>query len=138
MAVIVREAQAAGRNRALAAYRHMSVETATPQELVLLLYNRALRSMREGEACIKERDFVGAHKNLVQAQDIVDELSASLDRNAGGEIARSLAAMYDYVNERLFRANIHKDPKPVAEALQVLGEIRDAWVEASRQYGKAR
>jgi flagellar protein FliS len=118
-----------GRERALSTYKQMSIETAGPAELVLMLYNRALRSMEEATGCISRKDIEGSNRSLQKAQDIVDELRVSLNVSAGGKLARDLDAVYEYVNSRLLMANVKKDASLVNEARRVLGEIRDGWAE---------
>ncbi|MGI6667366.1 MAG: flagellar export chaperone FliS [Bacillota bacterium] len=118
-----------GRDRALNVYKHMSIETAAPAELVLMLYNRALRNMEEATGCLNRKDIEGSNQNLQKAQDIVDELLVSLNVPAGGKLAQDLAAMYEYVNSRLLMANVKKDASFVQDAARVLSEIRDGWAE---------
>ncbi|HHY44756.1 MAG TPA: flagellar export chaperone FliS [Firmicutes bacterium] len=113
----------------------MSIETAAPAELVLMLYNRALRTMEEATGYLERKDMEGSNRSLQKAQDIVDELRFSLNVSAGGQLARDLAAVYDYVGSRLLMANIRKDASLVSEAAKVLTEIRDGWAEVVEKHG---
>jgi flagellar protein FliS len=70
-----------------------------------------------------------------RAQDILTELMASLDFDAGGEIARNLFSLYVYFNRELMEANIAKDPARIKAVRNMLEELRLAWVEAVRQVG---
>ncbi|MGI6662022.1 MAG: flagellar export chaperone FliS [Bacillota bacterium] len=124
-----------GRDRALSTYRQMSIETAAPAELVLMLYNRALRTMEEAADCLGRKDMERSNQRLQKAQDIVDELRFSLNIEAGGKLASDLAAVYEYVNSRLLMANIKKDASFVGEAARVLTEIRDGWAEVVEKHG---
>jgi len=124
-----------GRERALSTYKQMSIETAAPAELVLMLYNRALRTMEEATGYLERKDMEGSNRSLQKAQDIVDELRFSLNVSAGGQLARDLAAVYDYVGSRLLMANIRKDASLVSEAAKVLTEIRDGWAEVVEKHG---
>lgn len=135
MAVNVAYEPIAGRQKALNVYRQMSIETATPAELVLMLYNQALRSMREALDALDEKDIQETNRHLQRAQEIVSELRVSLNIPAGGKMTQDLDTMYEYVNRRLLEANIRKDPALVADAAKVMGAIRDGWAEAVKSYG---
>lgn len=123
-----------GREKALQAYRQSRVETASPGELVLMLYNACIRNMRDALSSIGEKDYAGANNNLLRAQDIMDELRGSLNLDTG-EIAKGLDAVYDFIYSSLVTANLKKDPESIEGAMKVMAEIRDAWEEAIRNYG---
>lgn len=115
-------------------YRANSVLTASPGQLVLMLYDGALRAMRlarEGFAQPESdpRRFESINTNLLKAQAIIGELQGTLDHQAGGEFATTMHRLYDYYNRRLLEANLRKDAKPVAEVERLLREVRDAWAE---------
>jgi flagellar protein FliS len=115
-------------------YRANSVLTASPGQLVLMLYDGALRAMRlarEGFARPEgdPRRFESINTNLLKAQAIIDELQGTLDHQAGGEFATTMHRLYDYYNRRLLEANLRKDAQPVAEVERLLREVRDAWAE---------
>ncbi len=124
----------ANRERALNTYRQSRVETASPAELVLTLFNVCLRNMKEAMNCIAEQDYTGANANLLRAQDITDELRGALDLSTGN-LAVGLYALYDFVYSCLLKANISKEIEPIDDALTVMTQIRDAWEEAVRSYG---
>lgn len=118
------------KERALYAYRQMSVETASPGELVLMLYNEAIRNMREAVGLIERKDVPAAGERLLKAQDIIDELRGSLDLSAGGDLASRLDRVYDYVYSQLVEANLKKASEPLEDAVKVLGELRTGWEAA--------
>ena len=126
---------AGGRERALSTYKQMSIETASPAELVLMLYNRALRSMEEAVERLGLKDMEGTNRSLPKAQEIVDELRFSLNIPAGGKLAQDLDDVYQYVNSRLLMANVKKDASLVNEAAKVLTQIRDGWAEVVEKHG---
>lgn len=135
MAISTAYGALSGRDRAISAYKHMSIETASPAELVLMLYNRALRSMDEAAGCLDRKDLEGSNNSLQRAQDIVDELRVSLNKPAGGKLAEDLDAVYEFVNSRLLQANLKKDASFVHEAKRLLSEIRDGWAEVVEKHG---
>jgi flagellar secretion chaperone FliS len=111
------------------AYRAQAVETASPLQLVMMLYDGALGSIAIAERALgPDRHMETAHRELTRAQDIVTELMLALDHEQGGEIAAGLAAVYDYCLDRLTTANLAKDPGPLAEVARSLASLREAWV----------
>ncbi|MGE5579870.1 MAG: flagellar export chaperone FliS [Bacillota bacterium] len=119
----------AGKEKALSRYKAMSVETASPGELVLMLYNESLRAMRDASLALERNDIGGSSKSLLRAQDIVLELRTSLNPAAGMEVAANLNSMYEFVGGRLIEANIKKSQEPLMDAMKVMGNLRDGWQE---------
>ena len=114
-------------------YRATKVETAGSVDLVVMLYQGAVRFIRLGIEAIERNDGEAAHKNLVRAQDIVVELLGSLNREDGGEIASQLAAVYDYCFRRLILANVKKDIAPAREVLGIMRDLGMAWQQIAKQ-----
>ncbi len=116
------------------AYQTQSILTASPGQLVLMMYDGALRFMaqaRAGFALPEDNDSRIEKINvaLLRAQAILVELRANLDMNAGGEIAANLDRLYDYYLRRLQEANLRKDEKPVIEIEGLVRTLRDGWAE---------
>lgn len=107
-------------------YRTTQVGTADPARLVLMMYDGAIRFARQGAEAIREADIEAANTNLGRAQDIVTELTGALNLETG-EIAVHLQQMYDYIGRQLVAANVKKDEAPLAEAIELLHELRDTW-----------
>lgn len=116
-------------------YRANVVLTASPGQLVLMLYDGALRALHlASEAFARptedHRRLEEINKQLLKAQAIISELEATLNFNAGdGKLAEEMARLYEYYNHRLLQANLRKDPAPVVEVARLLREIRDSWAE---------
>ena len=112
-------------------YRAAAVNTATPGQLVLMLFDGALRNLAtalggfEIEAIGPRMEQI--NNRLLKAQAILSELQATLDLKAGGEFARTMWALYDFMLDRLRLANSAKDPEPIRVVERLLGEVRDAW-----------
>jgi len=111
-------------------YRRIQAETASPGELILMLYDGLLRDLARADLALEQGDLEAAHAPLLRAQEIVLELSASLDHEAGGELATQIAALYDYIYRRLVTANLHKDIEVVREAAKLLRPLHAAWEQA--------
>lgn len=112
-------------------YRNAAVNTATPGQLVLMLFDGALRNVATALAGF-EIESIGPrieqiNNQLLKAQAILRELQSSLDLKAGGEFGRTMWALYDFMLEQLRVANLAKDPEPARVVERLLGEVRGAW-----------
>lgn len=119
-------------------YRANSILTASPGQLVLLLFDAALNSLAIARKACDEstsdpRKLEVVHTQLVKAQKIIAELQGTLNLEAGGEFARTMHRLYDYYDRRLLEANLKKQSAPIAEVERLLGEVRNAWSEMLRQ-----
>lgn len=118
-------------------YRTMSITTASPGRLILMLFDGALRFMAEAENGFNESDFVKRsetiHNNLMKVQNILHELQRSLDMEVGGEFAERMYALYDFMTAQIRQANLKKDPEPIRIVAKMLGGIRDAWAQMLEQ-----
>ena len=110
-------------------YLAATTETATPLDLVLMLYQGVLRFTGQAIQAVERHDVGEAHKSLVRAQDVIAELATSLNPEAGGTTAGSLLALYDYSYRQLVDANVRKDPAPAEEVARLFRELLPAWQE---------
>jgi flagellar secretion chaperone FliS len=115
------------------AYRQTQAQTAAPGELVVMLYQGAIRFVGAGIEAIGNKDVPTAHNSLIKAQAIISELAESLDVERGGDVARNLASIYEYLNRRLVEANLAKNVEPAREVQALLRELLPAWQAAARQ-----
>ena len=99
--------------------------------LLLMLYDKAIRCMEEAIVLIGAGDMICKGAKIIQAQDIVLKLAESLDKNSGiegaTEIALNLERLYLYVYTRLIRGNNQLDQKAIEEALHLMGNLYGAW-----------
>lgn len=116
-----------------AQYRQTSIETATPTRLVVMLYDGALRFLNQAQPAMRAKNYEAQSRFINKAQAIIAHLRATLDLNAGGEVAETLSAFYVYAFDTLTLANIHDDLDRLANVIQGLREMRDAWIEVDRQ-----
>lgn len=110
-------------------YLDTTAETATPLDLILMLYQGVLRFTAQASQAVERRDVGEAHRSLVRAQDIVSELAASLNRDEGGATAESLLALYEYSYRQLVDANVRKDAAPAEEVASLFRDLLPAWQE---------
>ncbi|KPB05642.1 flagellar export chaperone FliS [Bacillus sp. CHD6a] len=116
------------------AYQQNSVNTATPGELTLMLYNGAIKFMKLAKKGMEDKNIEMKNTNLIKAQKIVQELMVTLD--SSHDVGKSMMTMYDYMNRRLIDANLKNDSSIVDEVEGLMMEFRDAWkqvIQSSRQ-----
>lgn len=107
-------------------YQRTTIETASQKQLIIMLYDGAIRFLRVAKEGIEEKDLELAHNALIRSQAIVLELLSGLNPETG-EIAEGLAALYQYFLQRLVEANKDKDQKIIDEVLSFLVDLRDVW-----------
>jgi flagellar protein FliS len=110
-------------------YMENEVLTASREELILMLYNGAIKFSHQGIIMQEEQDWGRAGWNLIRAQKIVHYLGLCLDMKAGGDISKNLEALYIYINRRLSEGYMNKKSEPIEEAIRLLKTLRDAWNE---------
>jgi flagellar secretion chaperone FliS len=108
-------------------YLRSAVLTASPEQLVLMLYDGAIRFTSRGREGILAKDREAAFEALDRAQLIVLELSGGIRREANPEIADQMASLYSFVYRRLVEANIYQDVSAVDDGLRVLRYQRETW-----------
>jgi len=106
----------------------VEVETADQGTLIILLYDGAIRFLQLAKQRLREENYEAKGKLIVRAQDIVAELMACLNMDAG-KIAHSLNSIYSYMIRRLMHAELNKDVEAIDEVITLLNELREAWVE---------
>lgn len=107
-------------------YQRSQTETASPGELILMLYAGAIKFINKARLHIEAGEVEGAHKNLVAAQNIVMELMVTVDTSAG-ELATNLVDLYNYMYRRLVEANTRKDAAAAEEVADLLRNLNEAW-----------
>jgi flagellar protein FliS len=110
-------------------YREVAIKTASPLQLVVMLYDAAICCIQEARGQMERRDIAGRSRSVNQCISIISELQACLNLKAGGEIASSLNRLYDYMKGRIFRANVEQSSQPLTEVETLLENLRSAWVE---------
>lgn len=121
----------------LNAYRVNAVNTASSENLVVMLYDGAIRFLGQAVRAFDHDDPLDfnltVHTNITKTQAIIRELSRSLDVEKAGELGSSLVSLYDYFDTRLQDANIRKDRAIIEEVIERISELRDAWNESLNQ-----
>ena len=123
-------------NNAAEAYKRQQVMTATPEALTLMLYNGALRFMKEGLDAMEAKKWEQCNTSRQKAQKISLEFQATLKMEY--DISKQLMPLYDYVYNSLVEANMRSKPEKVTECIDIIRELRDAWAEAMKIARKER
>ena len=123
--------------RGINSYRQAEVQSRTPLELVVTLYDGALRFAAEAREAIARSDVRARAVALSRAMAIVSELQSTLDMNAGGAIAVELDRLYGYVRDRMLDASFRQDVGPLDEAVKVLLTLREGWSQISATPARA-
>lgn len=107
-------------------YRKTQVSTASAGDLLIMLFDGAIKFAGQAKEFILQKKYESAHEKLVRCQDIMSELNASLNHDAG-EIAGNLSQLYMFIHDQFTEANIKKEPQSIDNAVQMLMELRETW-----------
>ncbi|MCX6862062.1 MAG: flagellar export chaperone FliS [Verrucomicrobia bacterium] len=114
-------------------YRQVATKTATPGQLVLMLFDGALRFLDKALVGFDLDDPLDSNlainNNILKAQEILRELNMSLNMEKGGEFAATMRRLYNYYDLQLSQSNLQKDPAGVELVIRLLSVIRGAWAE---------
>jgi flagellar protein FliS len=113
------------------AYKETKVKTSSQGQIIVMLYDAAIRHMDSAIQQLQGNDkrLDAVNTSLTKARDIITELICSLDMEAGGTFAERMFALYMWFNQQLLEANLNKDPKPVVTVRGMMNDLRDAWVQ---------
>ena len=122
---------------AISAYRETRIKTASQGQLIIMLYDEAIKNLDKGLELL-DLNTTGrkdpgriehVNKAILKVQEIVTELSVSLDFEQGGEIAKNLFSLYTWFNQELLEGNIKQDIKRLTVVRNLMNELRSAWHE---------
>jgi flagellar secretion chaperone FliS len=124
--------------RAARQYLQTQVRSRTPLELVVMLYDAALRSVTAAADAARRRDIAARRDAISHAMAILAELQSCLDMERGGTIAAELDRLYAWMRDRLLEATVRQKVEPILEVARVLDTLRDGWRQiASNPAGAA-
>jgi len=121
----------------LAAYRETRIKTASPGQLVVMLYDEAIKQsdtairLLGSDSKPRPEDIERINMALGKVQDVITELMASLDFDVGGEIAQNLFALYVWFGREMLEANIRKEVGRISAVRTMLSDLREAWADAA-------
>ena len=111
------------------AYKKASVNTLDQNKLIIMLYDGAIKNANFAVEYMKSGEIEKVHDSLIKTKNIVTELLATLNMEQGGEIAKNLKSLYSYMFSQLIEANMEKKSEPVLTVVDLLKELRGAWVQ---------
>ncbi|HWX44139.1 MAG TPA: flagellar export chaperone FliS [Solirubrobacteraceae bacterium] len=115
------------------AYRENAVLSATPAQLVVMLYDAARRFLRQAATAMRAGEVESAHNTLRRAEMIVVHLDGVLDHEQGGEVAQRLHTIYQFCMAHLNRARMDQEAHKLTEVADLLGELRESWAEIAHR-----
>ncbi len=130
-------------NQALSAYRETRIKTASQGTLIVMLYDEAIKQLSsamtllDGDLRKEPARIEKINICILKSQEVITELMASLDMEAGGEIARNLLSLYSYFNQELLTGNVAKDPVKIGFVKTMMEQLRMAWAETLNTSAKA-
>lgn len=120
-------------------YQNNTVNTASPGELTLMLYNGCLKFMQLAKKGIEEKNIEQKNLNIQKAQNIVSELMVTLNMDV--EVSKNIMRLYEFIHRRLVEANIKNDLNALTEAEALIVDFRDTWkqviqVDRQQKFGR--
>lgn len=117
-------------------YKNTSIQSASKEKLLLMLYEGAIRFMKLARKACDENDIAERGLNIGKAYDIILELNNTLDHNVGGEISANLEQLYMFITDQLTQANITGEGKYLDDAIRVTTTLHAGWKEAIEKLKK--
>lgn len=108
-------------------YKQNQIQSASPKDLVILLYEGCIKKIRLAELGMEENRLDLVNENLIKAQDIISELLNTLNLEQGGEIAENLKNLYEFLLNELYQANIQKDVTKMVYVRNQMNELLESW-----------
>ena len=120
----------------LGAYKKTSIHTASKEQILLMLYQAAIKNCKKAMEAIDKKDVAAKGEFIGKLQDIIIELNHSLDFDVGGDVAKELSSLYDFMLFSSTQANIKIDKEPLVGVLSVLETLYEGWKEAIKSLRK--
>ncbi|MBI2712772.1 MAG: flagellar export chaperone FliS [Bdellovibrio sp.] len=111
-------------------YKNMAIKSASRGQLLIMLYEGAINHLKKAAAAIDQKKYAQKGTSIGKAHDIINELSNTLDFEAGGDIARNLERLYNFMTEQLVKANLENSKEHLLTVQKLLETLLSAWKEA--------
>ncbi len=125
-------------NPYLKQYQQTQIQTASQEQILLMLYDGAIQFLNKAKKGIEDKNIEVIHNNIIGAQKIISEFMNTLDMETGGDVAKNLYGLYDYMYFRLVQANVKRDSTIIDEVLVHLKELRRTWDQAIKITNKEK
>ncbi len=120
-------------HKAAQKYLATQVTTTDQGQLLIMLYDAAIKFLNQSKAMIDEKNYAQKGILISKALDIISELASSLNKDKGGDLADSLNQVYLYCNTRLLMANLKMDKGIIDEVIKILSGVRDAYAQIMKE-----
>jgi flagellar protein FliS len=117
-------------NNVLNKYKQTAVTSASREKLLLMLYEAAIKFVKRAIVACETKDIAERGLNIGRAYDIIMELNNTLNFEVGGDIAKQLEQLYNFICEELTKANVTGEPKHLHACLKILNTLYEGWVGA--------
>ncbi len=117
----------------LATYRDTDVGTANRLKLLIMLYEGAIRFCRQAEQAMHDGNVAIKGEMIGKALAIINELRSTLDHSHAPEVSNNLENLYEFIHERLLKANVNNDLAPLMDAVRIIKVLHSAWVDVSKK-----
>lgn len=116
--------------RQLQTYKENQITTTDPGTVLLLLYQGAIDALNRATAFMAAGNMADKGKQILKANDIINQFIASLDFEVGGELAHNLDGLYRFMLDQILVANVRNDPQPIGTVVSLLTTLKSGWEEA--------
>ena len=117
-------------------YKQTAITTANRGQVLLMLYEAAIQNVKKASECLDRKDIAGKGQAIIKTHDIVNELLNSLNFEVGGNIARDLERLYNYMSEQLVKANMNNSKETLQTIQKLLETLLEGWRGAVEQVNK--
>jgi flagellar protein FliS len=114
----------------LQAYKRNQLTTIDSATALLMLYQGTIDALNRAQVSMAANDMADKGREILRANDIINQFLVSLDYEAGGEVINNLEALYLYMLEQILIANVKNDPAPLAVVVSLLSTLKTGWEEA--------
>ncbi len=122
----------------LNAYKKTAVTTASKEQVLIMLYEAAIKYVKKAAECCQKNDFAGKGQAVGKAHDIINELNNTLDFEVGGEIAKNLERLYMFMIDQLTKGNMENDATKFQSVQKLLENLLEGWKGAIAQIQGAK
>ena len=122
----------------LNAYRQTAVTTASKEQVLIMLYEAAIKHLKKAAECTQNKDLVGKGVAVGKAHDIINELNNTLDYKIGGDIAKNLERLYSFMVEQITKGNLENNPVYFDQARKLMESLLEGWRGAVAQIQAAK
>ncbi|MDP8224540.1 MAG: flagellar export chaperone FliS [Candidatus Lernaella stagnicola] len=116
-----------------ASYRTTNVSTANRLKLLIMLYEGAIRFCSQAQQAMHNKDLAAKGQAISKSLAIINELRSTLDHSQAPELSQNLERLYDFINDRLIKANIGNDIGALMEAMKVIKILYSAWTDLAKK-----